>query len=353
MADKSQKTEKPTARKLAKAKEEGQVPFSQEMANGLCLCALLAAAAMLGPGLTKRFMIDIRQSMCCQTSMFADSGTLMNFMHTQLINYTILTIPFFLFLMVAGTSSSIICGGLTWSKKAIKPKMKGLNPFKGFKSLFGKNNLVKLVMSIIKLAFIGLLVYFYLKNRVEEIAGIRWAWNNEILSAICDFVFGVCLRICIGLIVIGAADFIYQKWKYKKDLMMSKQEIKEEHRSQEGAPEVKRKIRQLQFNMTVKRMMKDVPKADVVLVNPTHFAVALKYDSNKMGAPIVVAKGADNICTKIKDIARAYGVPIVQKPQLARTIYYTVDIDRPIPENMFVAVAEVLAMVYRLRHSRR
>jgi flagellar biosynthetic protein FlhB len=153
--------------------------------------------------------------------------------------------------------------------------------------------------------------------------------------------------------VLAAADVLYQKWKYIEELKMTRQEIKQEHRDTEGAPEVKIKIRKIQIQMTMKRMLQEVPKAKVILVNPTHVAVALKYDPPEMDAPIVLAKGADHLAEKIMEIARAHGVPILRRPELARTIYSTVEIGEPIPQNLYIAVAEVLAMLHRLRHRRK
>jgi flagellar biosynthetic protein FlhB len=158
------------------------------------------------------------------------------------------------------------------------------------------------------------------------------------------------IRVCIGLLVIGIADFAYQKWKYIDELKMTRQEIKEEHRETEGPPEIKSKIRQIQIQLTRKRMLRDVPKANVVLVNPTHIAVAVRYDTKTMDAPVVVAKGAGELAEKIMKIARSYGVPVIRRPELARTIFKTVEIGKSIPEVLYVAVAEVLAMIYRLRH---
>ena len=152
--------------------------------------------------------------------------------------------------------------------------------------------------------------------------------------------------------VIGAVDLFYHKWKYIENLKMTKQEVRDEHRDTEGAPEVKSRIRRKQYEAAMRRMLQDVPKADVVLVNPTHVAVALRYDSTKMRAPVVVAKGGDHMCEKIKDIARSYGVPIIRRPSLARELFATVKLGKPIPDTLFVAVAEVLALVYRLRKSR-
>lgn len=181
------------------------------------------------------------------------------------------------------------------------------------------------------------------------LATLRWAWSAQILVVIAKIILGLMIRIGIVLLVMGIADAYYQKWKYIQELKMTKQEIKEELRDTMGSPEVKSRIRKLQFQAVLKRMLQEVPKANVVLVNPTHVAVALRYDAETMESPVVVAKGADHLAEKIREIARAYGVPIIRRPELARTIYSTVKLGNPIPENLYVAIAEVLAMIYRLR----
>ena len=165
-------------------------------------------------------------------------------------------------------------------------------------------------------------------------------------------ILGLMIRVCLALLVIGIGDVLFQKWKYTKDLKMTKQEVKEERKQTEGAPEVKSRIRRIQIEMAMKRMLQEVPKANVVLVNPTHVAVALRYEAKTMEAPVLVAKGADHLSEKIREIARAYGVPILRRPELARTIYATVEPGSTIPETLYVAVAEVLAMIYRLRQKK-
>jgi flagellar biosynthetic protein FlhB len=226
------------------------------------------------------------------------------------------------------------------------------NPAAAIGSLFSPQSGVKLLISTVKIVFITIIVYYYLRNRIDDLVGLRWAWSFELITGITRLIFGVLIRMAIGLLLIGLADLFYQKWKYIQDLKMTKQEVKEEFRSMEGPPEVQRRIRQKQFEIAMRRMLQDVPKANVVVVNPDHVAVALRYDPDSMGAPIVVAKGADHICEKIKEVARAYGVPIIRRPELAREIFATVDLGKAIPEALFVAVAEILALVFRLRRNR-
>ena len=227
-----------------------------------------------------------------------------------------------------------------------------INPATGLQKLVNTESMVKLLLSALKLLFVSLVVWFYLRDRLDEFLLLRWAWSSQIMAGIAKMIGGLMIRICLALLVIGLADLFYRKWKYIEDLKMTRQEVKQERRDTDGAPEVKGRIRKLQLQMSLKRMLQEVPKATVVLVNPTHVAVALRYEGKTMEAPVVVAKGADHMAEKIREIARAYGVPVVRKPELARALYSTVKLDESVPNHLYMAVAEVLAMIYRLRQQR-
>jgi len=193
-------------------------------------------------------------------------------------------------------------------------------------------------------------MWFYIRGKLEVFAALRWTWSTQMLAVTARLILGLLIRVGVVLLVIGIADALYQKWKYIQDLKMTRQEAKQDRKDTEGSPELKGRIRRIQIEMASRRMLREVPKASVVLVNPTHVAVALRYESREMEAPIMVAKGADHLAERIREIARAYGVPIIRRPELARTIYSTVKPGNPIPEALYVAVAEILGMIYRLRH---
>jgi flagellar biosynthetic protein FlhB len=262
----------------------------------------------------------------------------------------ILTAPFLAALTICGVITSLMISGWNFRPAALAPKLEELLPGKGIKNFLSPETLVKMVSSVIKLFFIGVLVFFYLRKQIPALTGLQWAETDQILSIIGGLIFGAVIRICLGLLLIAAVDLIYQRWKYFDRLKMSTEEIKQENRDSDVPPELKSKIRQKQFELGMRRMLKKVPKASVVLVNPTHVAVALEYKPGQV-APVVVAKGADHLCEKIKEIARAYGVPIIRRPELAREIYASVKLDHPIPDKLYTAVAEVLAVLYRLKHS--
>lgn len=345
------KTEKPTPRRLEKARKEGQVPQSPEMLSAVTLIALTGGAAAMGPWFVRWCRNQIEQGLSCDVSVVADSQVFIAYMNQKIIHALLVMSPFLMILMFAGVGGSLIVSGLNFSPKALKWKLNQINPVTGFKNLFSAESLVKLGMSVVKLLFIALIVWWYLKDKVPVLARLQWAQPDQILNSIGEIIFGVVIRIVIGLMVVGVIDLLYRRWQYIKKLKMSKQEVKDEHRDTDGAPEIKSKIRQKQMQAAMQRMLQDVPKANVVLVNPTHVAVALHYEPNTMKAPVMLAKGGDYMCEKIKEIARAHGVPIIRRPALARELYGTVKIGHTIPESLFTAVAEVLALLYRIRHN--
>lgn len=354
MADKpaSERTEQPTGKRLSKARSQGQVPQSQEFLSFVSIVALVAVVAVTGSSICQWCSTQLEQGMSCDTSPFASSKAFLGFLNSKISASLIVILPICAALCIAALAGNIVISGLNYSPKAIKLDFGAISPGNGLSKLFNMRSMVKLLASVAKIIFISAIAWHYLKDKLEALGALRWAWSFAMLSTMAKLILGLLIRICIGLLVIGAADTAFQKWKYIEDLKMTKQEVKEENRQKEGAPEVKRRIRKIQFETAMRRMLAEVPKAGVVLTNPTHVAVALRYDSKESDAPIVVAKGADHLAEKIREIARAYGVPIIRRPELARTIFATVKLNNPIPETLYVAVAEVLAMIYRLRHRR-
>ena len=345
----AEKTEQPTPRRLRKARKKGRVPQSQEVTSIVTLLVLVAMVALLAPNLLQWFTIQIKQGMLCENSIFTDSRSFLDFIGKKTIDSILIMCPILAALFAGSVIAGVAISGLNFAPEAINLKFSQLNPIAGLGKLVNARSLVKLLASILKLFVISLIVWFYLKDKLDVLAGLRWAWSGQILAVIAKIILGLMIRVGIALAIIAIADAFYQKWKYTKDLKMTRQEVKEERKDIEGSPETKGRIRKIQLGMAMKRMLQEVPKASVVLVNPAHVAVALRYEAKTMEAPVMVAKGADHLAEKIREIARAYGVPIVRRPELARTIYSTVEPGNPIPESLYVAVAEVLAMIYRLR----
>jgi len=354
MADKpaAEKTHYPTFRKLEKARQRGHLPQSQELTSVVTLLVLIAMVALLGQSLTQWFIVQIRHGMSCERFVFADTEAFLSFINGKTADLMLVILPILVALFAGAILAGAAISGLNFSPGAVELKFSQLNPVEGFGKLVNARSMVKLLASILKLLFVSLIVWYYVKSRLDVFATLRWAWSTQILAVIAKIIFGLLIRVGVVLLVIGLADAYYQKWKYIHDLKMTRQEVKQDRRDTEGSPEVKGRIRRLQIEMTARRMLQEVSKASVVLVNPTHVAVALRYETKGMEAPVMVAKGADHLAEKIREIARAYGVPIVSRPELARAIYSTVKPGNPIPEALYVAVAEVLAMIYRLRNKK-
>jgi len=346
----TEKTEQPTPRKLKKAREKGQIPQSQELPASVSIVVLVMILAFLGSNLLQWFAVQMKQGMSCQNSVFANNKAFINFFNTKITNSILVICPVFAALFAGSVLACVAVSGLNFSPQSLRLRPEAINPIEGAKRLVDVKSLVKLCISIAKLVFISIIVWIYLQNRLETLASLRWAWSGQIMVVIAKTILGMLIRVCIALIVLAVVDVFFQKWKYIQNLKMTRQEVKLERKDTDGSPETKGRIRRIQIAMSNKRMLQEVPKADVVLVNPTHVAVAIRYDITTMESPVVTAKGADHLAEKIREIARAYGVPILRRPELARTIYSTVKLDSPIPQSLYVAVAEVLAMIYRLRH---
>ncbi len=345
-----ERTEQPTRRRLQKAKEKGRVAVSQELPSAATIIAMVMVMAVTGSTLMHWFVAQIKQGLSGNSAVFTDTKVFIGFVNTKIISSIAATTPIYLALCVGSVLACVAVSGLNFAPAAIKLRFEAIDPVRGFKRLFSGRSLVRLIISIAKLLFVSLIVWVYLNSKLETLASLRWAWSAQIIAVIAKIIMGVMIRVCLALIVIAAADVFYQKHRHRQDLKMTKHELKQERKDTEGMPEVKARIRRIQITMARKRMLQEVPKADVVLVNPTHVAVALRYDVQTMEAPILLAKGADELAEKIRQIATAYGIPVIRRPELARTIYSTVKLDGLIPQELYVAIAEVLALIYRLRH---
>ncbi|MHC4205758.1 MAG: flagellar biosynthesis protein FlhB [Planctomycetota bacterium] len=348
----AEKTHHPTFRKLQKARQRGQVPQSQELMSVVTLLVLVAMVALLGPSLTKWFIVLIKHGMSCENVVFSSTEAFTAFINGKTVDLILVILPILAALFASAVLAGVAVSGLNFAPGAVEIKFDKLNPVAGFGNLVNVRSFVKLLTSILKLVCMSLVVWFYIRSKLDDFAALQWTWSLEMLAAIAKLILGLLIRVGVVMLLIGIADVIFQKWKYIHDLKMTRQEAKQERKDTEGSPEVKGRIRRIQVEMASRRMLREVPKASVVLVNPTHVAVALRYDSKEMDAPIMVAKGADNLAERIREIARAYGVPIVRRPELARTIYSTVKPGNPIPEALYVAVAEILGMIYRLRRKK-
>jgi flagellar biosynthetic protein FlhB len=329
------------------------VPYSQELASAVTLVVLLLALALLAPGLFRWCRLKVEAGLSTQSGVFDNPQAFVRFFNERIIDATVATLPLLAALTAACVLGSVAVSGWNVSPGGLQLRWNAINPAAVIQNALNPRSLVRVLASIAKLCFVSLIAWLYLRDKLEAMAALRWAWSTELIAGIARIIFGLGLRISIAVLAIGLADALYQKWQYIQELKMTRQEVKQEHRDLEGSPELKARIRRIQVEMSMKRLKQDVPKANVILVNPTHVAVALRYEPKTMDAPILLAKGADHIAERIVSIGRSYGVPIVRRPEVARTIYATVKPGHPIPESLYVAVAEVLAMLFRLRQKKK
>ena len=317
-----EKTEPATEKKLSDARKEGQVAKSREIANGLgLLTVFLVLKIWVGH---------------------------MGYQFINVFSVIYERIPEVLGLVVAFLSDVVQVG---WKPtgKPLQPKFSKLNPLSGFKRIFSANALVELIKSILKIGLITYICYNYLKDKWPLLFSLYDMDLMQAIALIGGTVTDLGIRVSLVYMIISAADFIYQKYKFSKDMRMTKQEIKEEYKQQEGDPQIKGRIRQKMQEASRRRMMQNLPQADVVITNPTHYAVAIKYDPEVADAPIVIAKGEDYLAAKIKEIAREHQIEIVENKPLARMLYANVDVGQAVPPELYQAVAEVLAFVYHLQ----
>jgi flagellar biosynthetic protein FlhB len=349
----AERTEQPTPRRLQKARDSGRVAHSQELAAAVTLGVLLLTLALLAPSLFRWFRLVVISGLTTHSGAFDDPRSFLRFWNDGVADAILVSLPVLAALVAAGILGSVVVSGWTFSPEALRFRWDAINPATVLQNAMSARSLARLLASIAKLCFVGLIVWMYLRDKLEAMALLRWAWSTQIMIEIARMLFGLCLRVGIAVLIIGVADALYQKWQHLQELKMTRQEVRQERKDFEGSPEIKARIRRIQVEMSMKRLRQEVPKASVILVNPTHVAVALRYEPKTMDAPVLVAKGADHIAERIVSLGRAYGVPIVRRPEVARAIYATVKTGRPVPEALYVAVAEVLAMLLRLRQKKR
>ncbi|MCW8090371.1 flagellar biosynthesis protein FlhB [Alteromonas sp. ASW11-130] len=349
MADTDDKTEEPTQKKIDDAREKGQIARSKELSTTLVLIFSGAMFLVIGGQLAAslysvalRMFTLSRDETYDTTHMFGAWGDALTAVAFPVIMFQIVA-------MIGGIYGSIGVGGFNFSWQSAAPKFNKLNPLNGLKRMFGPNGLVELLKSIAKVFVIGGLALIAMLYYEEEAIHLDMeAYPGNFFHAM-EMIAWAFFIMTLGMIPISLIDVPYQKHKHNKELKMTKQEIKDEHKNAEGDPQTKGRIRRLQFQASAKRMMQDVPQADVVVTNPTHYSVALKYDEEGTRAPVVVAKGADELAMHIRKIATANDVPLIPTPMLTRAIYYSTEVNAEIPQKLFMAVAQVLAYVFQLK----
>lgn len=347
-----ERTEEPSAKRLQEAREKGQVPRSQELTTLMVLMVSAVTMFFVGEGLIQSLTDTMVLGFSLDRSMLFDVHAMAN-TFWQAVKIMALDLGLFLIATaIAALAAPAFIGGWNFSAQAMGVKMEKLSPLKGFKRIFGPQGLVELGKALGKfllVGFFGTLILWGFRDQLLTLG------RQEVIPAMAELGYIVLwgfLAICASLILIVLIDVPFQKWNHQRQLKMTKQEVKDEHKETDGSPEVKGRIRRMQIQLSQARMMQDVPKADVIITNPTHYAVALRYDQTKSGAPVLVAKGADLIAQQIRMVGQSHDVPQLSAPPLARAIFYNTEIGEEIPSGLYIAVAQVLAFVFQLRRYR-
>jgi len=347
-----EKTEQATPKRLQEMREKGQVAKSREVPSAAILIASLLIFYFLGSAMIKDFMELMEWSFANSAGFELRSGNF-NWLLLELVRRGIkIVAPLFVALMVVGLLSNIVQVGFLFSTKAIAPKFSKLDPLKGFGRMVSKQALVELIKSLFKIAVVGCVTYFTVKDELNQIIPLMDKEVWSIMTYIGSVCFKILLRTSWVLIVLAVIDYVFQKWDFMQEAKMTKQEVKDEFKQREGDPLIKSRVRQAQREMAKRRMMEAVPKADVVITNPTHLAIALEYNTQNMSAPQLTAKGSRLMAERIKAIAQENNIPIVENKPLAQALFKGVEIGQEIPAVFYKAVAEVLSYVFRLKNKR-
>jgi flagellar biosynthesis protein FlhB len=344
----AEKTEQPTARKLQKAREDGQVARSNELPGAAVMIGAVALMVMMGGVLLPQLIAVFKAGFIFDRTTLLTPSLLPLTFGSHAVSAFVVIIPIFIVTVVLAILSSGATGGYLFSLKSIAPKGSKINPLEGFKRMFGKKALVELAKAVLKFSLVTGVLILMININLGELIQIGRMPLEPAMQKAGELVAHSALYVTLSLVVIAAIDMPWQKHEFNERMKMTKQEVKDEYKDIEGRPEVKAQIRRRQREMSNQRMMQNVKDADVVITNPEHFAVALSYDPTGDGAPIVVAKGADLIAAGIREEAKTHGVYLFQAPPLARALFYTTEVDQTVPEELYVAVAQVIAYVFNL-----
>ena len=347
-----EKTEKPTPKRKQKARSEGQVAMSKEIATAITLILGFLSLKILGEYMYKQIgkVMNFNFTLIQDIDSIITEDYILDLFIYMIERGIIIVGPISLIAMAIGIVTNILQVGWHPTTKPLKPRFDAFNPATGFKRLFSFRQIIEAIISIIKIIFLIIVIYSAVKDEVYQIINIVYMDLFSAFIYICNLCVDIGLKVGYFFIIIAVLDFAYQRYSHTKKLRMSKQDIKDEYKQTEGDPFIKGKIRQKMREYSLRRMMQEVPGADVVITNPTHFAVAIKYDREKEAAPIVVAKGVDHLAQKIKNLAKENNVEIVENKPLARALYNTVEVGKEIPPELYQAVAEILAFVYKLKN---
>jgi flagellar biosynthetic protein FlhB len=344
-----EKTEPASTRRIEQAREKGQVARSRELSTFTVLIAAGAGLVMMGPQLVDSLAGMMRGGLMLDRAAAFDPLTMLTRLHQLSLSILITFLPFILLMVVAAIFAPMVLSGWLFSFQALQPDFSRISPLKGLGRLFSKNSLVELAKALGKSALIGGVAYWVILNNKEEMFSLAGESVNQSIAHLGGLLGVTFLTIVSSIILIVAIDVPFQLWDHASKLKMTKEEVRQENKESEGSPEVKAQIRRMQREMARRRMMAEVPKADVIVTNPTHYAVALRYQDKLMGAPVIVAKGSALIALRIRALGEEHHIPILEAPPLARALFSHGELGEEIPAALYTAVAEVLAYVYQLR----
>lgn len=354
MADSDmEKTEEPTSKKLSEAAEKGNIARSRDLGTAFVLLGSSVAILVFGRELAMVMLELASRMLSLNAKDISDTNSMFTAMGAGLGAVAWPLLKLILVIGIAGIIGNTLLGGFNFSWYAASFRPNKLDPIAGLKRMFSLQSLVELVKSVLKVLVVCGSAYLLLKALFPDIMSLSLMSAPLDIETAMQLLAWMFFGLCASTLVIAMVDAPYQKWNFIQQMKMTKQEVKDEYKNTEGNPEIKGRVRSMQMQMSRRRMMQEVPKADVVVTNPTHYAVALKYEHGKQRAPVVVAKGLDEVAMFIRQIADANAVPIVRSPALARAIYHTTELEKPIPEQLFAAVAQVLAYVYQLKNYRK
>lgn len=350
MKSSEEKTEQATPKKKLEARDKGQVVKSEDFNTAMILLSGVLLTLFLGGAIIAQMKDTM--GMLCKNLFYKDfnADTFITLVMDISFKNMNVVLPLMGGFMIVGLIATTSQTGLMFSRKALIPDFKRLNPITGTKNLLSRKSLVKAAMSIVKLSIMSGVAYVSIRKDLDPLLELISMRTEAILSSASGLIFAITLKITIIMLILSFLDLLYQRWQHSKDMMMTKNEVKQESKQSEGDPLIKSRIKTVQRQMSNKRMMQDVPEADVVVTNPTHYAVALKYDAATMESPKVVAKGVDLIALKIREIATKNNIPIVEDRVLARVLYSTIELGSEVPPKLYQAVAKVLSYVYQLRN---
>ncbi len=352
-SDGQERTEEATPRRRQQAKEKGQVARSKELASVSVLVVGALSLMWFGQSLAKALFQIMKRLFSLSREEVFDASKLLDIVGGSIGSLIFPLLLILVTLFVAAAIGAAGVGGVSFSVEAARPKMSKMNPLSGIKRMFGMQSWVELVKSILKVALVaGVAFYLIQKSRGDLVQLSMDVYPQNIFHAL-DILLRFILLISCSLLIVVAIDVPFQLWQHSNQLKMTKQEVKDEYKDTEGKPEVKGRIRMLQREAAQRRMMADVPQADVVITNPEHFSVALRYKQDTDRAPVVIAKGSDHMAMKIREVAREHDIFIIPAPPLARALYFTTELEQQIPDGLFTAVAQVLAYVFQLKQYRR